>query len=120
MFEGDAVHELHGNERLVAMLADFVDSANVGVIERRSGAGLAAKAFEGQRVARKLVRQELEGDEAAELGVFGFIDHAHAAIAQLFEDAVVRDGLIDHPGDLTFVASSYGREVGPSTNGSGQ
>ena len=40
--------------------------------------------------------EELEGDEAAELDVFGLVDHAHAAAAEFFEDAIVRDGLADH------------------------
>jgi hypothetical protein len=30
------------------------------------------------------------------LGVFGFINHAHAAATEQFEDAVVGDGLADH------------------------
>ena len=39
--------------------------------------------------------QEFQGDEAVEEGVFGFVDDAHSAAAESFEDAVVRDGLSD-------------------------
>jgi hypothetical protein len=30
-----------------------------------------------------------------ELGVFGFVNDTHTATAELFDDAVVRDGLAD-------------------------
>jgi hypothetical protein len=96
MLQGHAIQKLHGDERLLAMFADFVDGANVGMIERRCGARFAAKAFERLRVARQFIGQELEGDEAAEFGVFGLVDHAHAAAAEFFDDAVVGDGLVDH------------------------
>jgi hypothetical protein len=31
------------------------------------------------------------------LGVFGLVNHAHAATTQLFDDVVMRNGLADHP-----------------------
>ena len=37
--------------------------------------------------------QKLQGDEAAKLGVLGFIDHTHSTAADLFDDAIMRDGL---------------------------
>lgn len=44
---------------------------------------------------RKLLT-ELKSDDALELGVLGFVNHAHAAFAELDEDFVVGDGLADH------------------------
>ena len=73
--------------------ADFVDGADVGVIEGGGGAGFAAKALEGLRVVGDFVGEKFQGDEAAEFGVFGFEDHAHAAAADFVEDAVVGDSL---------------------------
>ena len=32
--------------------------------------------------------------------VFGFVNHAHAATAQLIQDAVMRYGLADHKADV--------------------
>ena len=83
-------------KRLAVVLADFVNGADVGMIQRRCGPGFALEAFQGLRVLRDFVGQELQRDEAAERGVFGLVDHAHAAAAQFFDDAVVRDGLADH------------------------
>ena len=39
---------------------------------------------------------ELQRDVAAEIGVLSLVHHSHASAAQLFDDAVVRDGLADH------------------------
>jgi hypothetical protein len=82
VLEGDAVHELHDDERLVAVLADFADGAVVEMVESGGGAGFAAKTFEGLRVAREVIGQKFECDEAAEFGVLVFADHAHTAVAE--------------------------------------
>jgi hypothetical protein len=44
----------------------------------------------------RMRRQKLESNEAVELEVLGFVDHTHASAAELFEDLIVGDGLIDH------------------------
>src|SRR6266700_6675985 len=86
------------------------------MIESRGGASLAAKAFQGLRISRQFIRQELEGHETAKLGVLGLVNHAHAATTKFLDNAVVRDGLVNHLMDtLPPVASSYGRSNSPST-----
>ena len=95
VLEGGAVEELHDEEGAVAFLADVVDRADVGMIQRGRGLGFAAKTFEGLAVLGQIFGKKLEGDEAAEARVFGFVDHAHAAATELFDDPVVRDGLIE-------------------------
>ena len=54
--------------------SDVVEMADVGVVERRDGSGLAVEAF------RELGGAGLDGDVAAEAGVVGFVDFAHAAL----------------------------------------
>ena len=46
--------------------------------------------------AGNFIGQELQGDEAVQTSVLGLVHYAHAAAAELFDDAVVRDGLADH------------------------
>jgi len=46
MFQGQAIQKLHHDLGLIAMLADLMDRANVGMVQRRGGTGFAAEAFE--------------------------------------------------------------------------
>jgi hypothetical protein len=75
------------------LFADVVDGADVGVVEGGSSLGLALKASQSLRVAGDLVGQEFEGDKPAQAGVFGLVDHTHAAATQSFEGAVMGEGL---------------------------
>ena len=84
-----ALQEFHGDEGMAVLLADFVYGADVGMIQRGSRASFAAEAFEGLRVARDVFRQEFQRDEAAEFGVFRFVNYTHASAAQFFQDAVM-------------------------------
>jgi hypothetical protein len=65
------------------------------VVQSRSGASFAAETLESVRVTDQIIGEEFESDEAAEIRVFGLVDDAHAAAAQLFNDAVVRNGFAD-------------------------
>ena len=100
--EGDAVFQrrpfqkLHRDERLIVVLANFINRADVGMVQRGSGAGFTPEAFERLCVVGEFVRKKLQSDEAPELGVFGFVDDSHPAAAQLVHNAIVRDGLADH------------------------
>jgi hypothetical protein len=44
----------------------------------------------------KFVRQKLLRKLAAQLEIFGFVHHAHAAATELLQNAIVGDGLADH------------------------
>ena len=62
------------------------------MVERGGGLGFALKTLERLMIARQFVGQKFQRDETVQLGVFGFVDHAHSAAAQLFEHAVMGDG----------------------------
>ena len=66
------------------------------MIQRGSGLGFALETAERLRITRNFVGQEFECDEAMEPLVFGLVDHSHPAATELFNDAVVRDGLANH------------------------
>ena len=78
------------------LLADVINRADIGMIQRGRGLGLALKAGQRLRVAGNFFGQELESDEAMQPRILGLIDHAHAPAAELLKNAVVRDGLADH------------------------
>ena len=90
-----AVQKLHGDEGLAVLLADVVNRADVGMVQRGRGLRFALKTVERLRIARDIFGQEFQRDEAVQARVLGLVDDAHAAAAELFDDAVVRDGLAD-------------------------
>jgi len=100
MLQGEAVEKFHGDEGLAVLFADVVDSADVVVIERGSGLRFTLKPSEGLRVARDVLRQKFQRDEAAQARVFGFVNDAHASAAEFFDDAIVRNGLADQRGRI--------------------
>jgi hypothetical protein len=55
----------HDDEGLVALLADVVNRADVGMIQRRCGLSFAAEAAQRGRVAGHIFGKELQGHEAA-------------------------------------------------------
>ena len=67
MFQRHAVEKLHGDERFAVLVVDFMDGADVGMIQGRGGLGLALEAAERLRVSGYIVGKELESDKAAEL-----------------------------------------------------
>ena len=59
VFQRHAIQVLHGDERLAFVAPDFVDGADIGVIERRCASCFAAKTFQGMRVPGCVLRQKL-------------------------------------------------------------
>ena len=87
---------LHYDEAQPLMFANFVNGADVGMIQSGSRASFAAKTFQGLRVAGDVVGQEFKGDKAAQRGVLCQVNHTHPTTAELLNNAVMRDGLADH------------------------
>src|SRR4029079_16147336 len=92
VLERRSFEELHRDEGLAIVRADLVDRADSGVIQGRCRAGFPAKTFEGLRVIVEVFGQELECNKAAELSVLSFVNHTHAAAAELLKNAVMRNG----------------------------
>jgi len=64
-----AVHVFHHQEVDPALAADVVECDDVGLIQRRSRAGLVNKPRLASRIARQLARQDFQGDAAAQARV---------------------------------------------------
>ena len=82
------VDVLHGDERLAVDLANFVDLANVRVVEGGGGLGLAQEAMLGGGVGFEVFGKELQGDVALEHRVASEVHLTHAAGADLANDLV--------------------------------
>jgi hypothetical protein len=71
------------------------------MVQSGSGFSFATETLQGLAILGNIVGQEFESDKAVEAGVLGFVDHAHPAATQLFDDAVMRNALTDHGGART-------------------
>ena len=91
-----AIQKFHDDEGLAVLVVNFVNGADVGMIERGGGARFAAKPLQHHGSLATFGRQKLDGDKAAEFEVLCLVNHAHAANPELFQDAVMGDGLVDH------------------------
>jgi len=89
---------LEHQERHAPDVLEAVDGGDVRMVELREDAGLALEAGEAFRVAGEGFGQNFDGNVAAERGVGGAVDDAHAAGAELGVDAVVAQRLADHAG----------------------
>src|SRR5882724_10988072 len=68
------------------------------MIQGRRGTCFSQKSLQCLRIAVFVFRQELQRNSSSELGVLGFIDHAHASAAQLAENPVVSNEFAIHRG----------------------
>jgi hypothetical protein len=66
------------------------------MVQGGSGACFTAKASQSLQVLGDVLREKRQGNKAAKLSVFGFVNYTHPATAEFLDDAVVRDGLADH------------------------
>ena len=79
-----------------ARLFDTVNPRDVRVIESGEHLCLALESRKSIRLRRHAFGKELDGDIAMQLRVAGPIDLAHSAFAQLVQDAIRTNGLVNH------------------------
>ncbi len=96
VLQSDAIEKLHDDERLVLIIVDLMDGADIGMVESGSRARLAPEARQSDRILRYIWRQKLDRHETAEFQVLSLVDHSHAAAAEFFHNAVVGNSLADH------------------------
>src|SRR5208283_5159793 len=96
MLQRHAIQKFHDDERLTLFLPDFMNSADIGMVQGRSRLSLSLEAGQGLRIFGHIIGQKLEGDKAMQADVLGLVDDAHATTAEFLDDAVMRDDLVDH------------------------
>jgi len=72
-----AVHEFHGNESSAVFLTDFVNRADVRMIQCRSRLRFSPEPLQCLVVFCYFIGQEFERDESVQAYVFGLIDDTH-------------------------------------------
>ena len=114
MLQRHALEKLHGDKGRAVLVINFVNGTDVGMIEGRSSLSFSFETVQSLRVFGDVIGQELQGDKAAQLEVFSFVDHAHPATAKFLEDAVVGNRLADQGKGLPVCAPCYGAGCGES------
>ena len=87
------VHQLHGQEVGAGLLLDGVEGDDVRMAQGGDGLRLALEALQPVGVGGHVRRQDLQRHLAVELRVLCQEDGAHAALANLADDAVVSEAL---------------------------
>ena len=64
MLQRLAIEKFHGDEGLAVLVVNFVDGADVGMVQGGGGFGFALEAGEGLRVFGDFVGEEFQGHEA--------------------------------------------------------
>ena len=77
-----ALDVLHGDEGFPFDLANLVDLADVGMIQRRRQLGFSQESFACDRVLFESLRQELDGHFAVQGRVLGEENLTHAPLAE--------------------------------------
>ena len=117
VLEGLPFEQLHDQIRLPLVLADVMNRADVGMVERRGRLGLASKPLQRLRIVGELFRQELQRHRSPQPGVFGLVDDTHAAATELRHDLVVRNRRTDHLVTMDEVyRTGAGRSAQPHLN----
>ncbi len=84
LLKGLAFQEFHDNEGQTIVPANFVNGANVGMVQRGGGASFALKSFQRLGIFGWFLGKKFQRDKTAQVGVFRFVDDAHPATTQLF------------------------------------
>ena len=92
MLQRGSFEKFHHDKGMAVLLPNFVDRANIRMIQGGGGTRFTAEPLECLRVGGDILGQEFQGDETTKLRVLGFVDHAHSTAAEFFYDAVVGDG----------------------------
>ncbi len=93
LVEAQPLDELHDVVTHSVVFADAEDRNDVGVVQLRRRLRFALEATPRPGVLLELFGQDLEGDVPAERDLLRLVDDAHAATADLADDAVVAQAL---------------------------
>ena len=94
--QGYAVDIFHDDEGSSLGLVNLVDGTDVRMIQCGRSLRLALEASHRLRIVGNFFRQELDGHKTVQARVLSLVDHSHPAAAQLFDNAIMRNGLANH------------------------
>lgn len=92
LLQGFALVTGHGDERPAGRgFSDLVDAADIGVLQRRRGAGLHQQPLPGLQLGAQVGREELERHLPVQPGIVGPVDRPHTSAAEGADQPVMTD-----------------------------
>jgi hypothetical protein len=91
-----SLNQLHHQEVQTVLCAEFMDRLDVRMIQLGQRQSFLAELFSRSFIPKSAGREDFHGYIAVELFITGAIDFAHAAGADLRNDATVPEGLANH------------------------
>src|SRR4051812_48763346 len=88
IFQAAAVDALHGVIQIVILLAITEELDNIRMSQLFQRVNLSLKPQAKTGIGGDRWREHLNGDNLVRLGVDGFIDRAHASLAELLSDLI--------------------------------
>src|SRR5215471_12358696 len=98
MTQSLAINKLGSDEVTTCLVAHFINREDVRMVQRRGGISFLIKAAESIAVLREFFGEQFQCNFAPELRVFGKINFAHPAGAELFENPIAADVFQIHGG----------------------
>ena len=92
MFQRGAIEEFHRQVGLPAIFANFVDRADIGMVQRRRSTRLTPESLERLRIRRQIIRKEFQRHMPAKVRILSLVHHTHPTATKLLDHAVMRDG----------------------------
>ena len=89
MLQRVAFQQFHHDVGLAILLADIMNRAYIGMIQRRGSPRFALESFQCRAVLRKTFGQKFQCHVTTELRVFGLVHHTHPTAAKLLQDLIM-------------------------------
>src|SRR5438552_4004194 len=89
VFKGMPFQSLHHNKRVPIRFINFMNSADVGMVQGRRSTCLALKSLQCLVIARQLWWKKLQSYISAQAEILGAVDHSHATASQSLLNAVM-------------------------------
>jgi hypothetical protein len=87
-----AFQVLHHDKGPPFVIADFVNGANVGMVESRRRPGFASKTLQRLIILGDVVGQKFQGDHAAKLSILSLVHDTHPTHSKFSQNSIMRDG----------------------------
>src|SRR6266568_1060328 len=89
------LEHFHRDECAPIDFINFMDRANVRMVQSRCGPGFAPESLQCLCVIGHCLRQELQSNVTAKLELFRLVYKTHAAAADFAENSIMRNSLSD-------------------------